>query len=156
MILTASVRENIARFHPGISDGEIVEALVRTEAMGFLERKCTEGQSPLDLRMGDDGVMFSGGEVQRIVLARAIAGTPGLLILDEATSALDFGNEKLIAGLLQRLKSEMTIILVAHRVSTIQSADDILVIENGRLTEKGSAGELLKNPESYLTKMKDG
>ena len=156
MILTASVRENIARFHPGISDGEIVEALVRTEAMGFLERKCTEGQSPLDLRMGDDGVMFSGGEVQRIVLARAIAGTPGLLILDEATSALDFGNEKLIAGLLQRLKSEMTIILVAHRVSTIQSADDILVIENGQLTEQGSAGELLKNPESYLTKMKDG
>ena len=156
MILSASVKENIARFHPGISETEIVEALDKTEAMGFLRKKCTEGQSPLDLRMGDDGVMFSGGEVQRIILARAIAGTPKLLILDEATSALDFGNEKLIAELLRKLSHEMTIILVAHRVSTIQSADDILVIENGRLTERGSARELLKNPDSYITKMKDG
>ena len=156
MILTASVRDNISRFHPGISDAEIAGALERCEAMGFLVRKCADGQSPLDLRMGDDGVMFSGGEVQRIVLARAIAGTPKLLILDEATSALDFGNERLIAELLRKLKNEMTIIIVAHRVSTIQAADDILVIENGRLTEHGSAGELLGNPESYLTKMKDG
>ncbi|MDO4803612.1 MAG: ABC transporter ATP-binding protein [Lachnospiraceae bacterium] len=156
MILSASVRENIARFHPGIRDEEIMDALVRTEAMGFLMDKCQSGESPLDLRMGDDGVMFSGGEVQRIVLARAVAGTPKMLVLDEATSALDFGNEKLIADLLRKLSSGMTIIIVAHRLSTIQSADDIIIIDNGRLVERGPAGELLKNPESYLAKMKDG
>ena len=143
MILTASVRENIARFHPGISDGEIVEALVRTEAMGFLERKCTEGQSPLDLRMGDDGVMFSGGEVQRIVLARAIAGTPGLLILDEATSSVDTRTEELIQIAMDKLSQGRTSIVIAHRLSTIRNADQILVMNHGEIIERGTHEQLL-------------
>ena len=111
---------------------------------------------PLDLRMGDDGAMFSGGEVQRIVLARALAGDPELLILDEATSALDFENERLIADVLARLGEHVTVILIAHRVSTIQTADDILVIADGHLCEAGTAKELLANPDSYLVRMKDG
>ncbi|MBQ3405895.1 MAG: ATP-binding cassette domain-containing protein, partial [Lachnospiraceae bacterium] len=100
--------------------------------------------------------MFSGGEVQRIVLARALAGDPELLILDEATSALDFENEKLIADVLARLRDHVTVILIAHRVSTIQTADDILVIADGHLSESGTADELLSNPDSYLRRMKDG
>ncbi len=156
MILNASVRENIARFHPGISDEKVIESLKRSRAYEFLTQKADSGMDPLDIRMGDDGAMFSGGEVQRIVLARALAGNPELLILDEATSALDFENERLIADVLMSLKDHVTVILIAHRVSTIEKADDILVITEGRLGESGSADELLADPESYLFRMKDG
>lgn len=156
MILNASVKENIARFHPGISDDKIISALRKSGAWEFLVRKADGEIMPLDLRMGDDGAMFSGGEVQRIVLARALAGDPELLILDEATSALDFENERLIADVLARLGDHVTVILIAHRVSTIQTADDILVIADGHLCEAGTAKELLANPDSYLVRMKDG
>ena len=156
MILNAGVRENIARFHPGISDDKIIRALKKSGAWDFLVRKADGEVLPLDLRMGDDGAMFSGGEVQRIVLARALAGDPELLILDEATSALDFENEKLIADVLARLRDHVTVILIAHRVSTIQTADDILVIADGHLSESGTADELLSDPDSYLRRMKDG
>lgn len=102
---------------------------------------------------GDRGVMLSGGQRQRIALARALASKPALLILDEATSALDHESEKLIHESIRALRGKVTVIIIAHRPSTVAEADAILVLSHGRIVERGSPSELLQNHESYFYKM---
>ncbi len=93
--------------------------------------------------MGDRGVLVSGGERQRLALARALLRKPSLLILDEATSSLDSENEKRIQNAIEELHGKMTILIISHRLSTIRGADMIYVIEEGRLIESGTWDSLV-------------
>ena len=149
LLLNSTVRDNIATFHPGISDDDIIESLKKAQVWDVVNKL----PSKLDTVIGDKGIRLSGGERQRIVLARALAGNPKLLVLDEATSSLDYENEKKIRDILISLRGELTVLLVAHRLSTIQSAEHVIVIENGTITEDGSYKELINNKDGYLGRM---
>ncbi|TYP76688.1 ABC transporter ATP-binding protein [Paenibacillus methanolicus] len=134
----ASIRDNLSAAAPEASEEEMWEALRFAAADRFV-RRLTDG---LDTVLGDRGARLSGGERQRIVLARAILRRPAILILDEATSALDGENEALIQEALERLHGKMTIVVIAHRLSTIRGADQVVVMENGRIVQQGGYREL--------------
>ena len=103
--------------------------------------------------IGERGIRLSGGQRQRVALARALAKNPEILVLDEATSAVDMESERLIQSTLEKLKKRMTIVIIAHRPSTILIADSLAVISNGLIIECGIPTELQKIPGSYLIKM---
>lgn len=134
-----TVRNNLLFADPKASDEEILNALKLASAHEFV-LKLPGG---LDTLIGDRGVLLSGGEKQRLALARALLRKPSLLILDEATSNLDSKNEKKILDSIEKLHGDMTILMIAHRLSTIRSADIIYLIENGRLIESGKWNELI-------------
>jgi ATP-binding cassette subfamily C protein len=98
----------------------------------------------LDTVLGDRGVRLSGGERQRIALARALLRQPALLVLDEATSALDTQNERLIQQAIEQLHGELTIVLIAHRLSTVRMADQIVVLKDGQIVETGAWADLCR------------
>ncbi|KKW45279.1 MAG: ABC-type multidrug transport system, ATPase and permease component [Parcubacteria group bacterium GW2011_GWB1_57_6] len=106
-------------------------------------------------RTGDRGVLLSGGQRQRVALARALLGRPKLLVLDEATSALDNESERLIQEAIRSLHGSVTVFMIAHRLSTTESADWVLVLEDGTITGQGSPAELAADPASYLSRMQD-
>jgi ATP-binding cassette, subfamily B, bacterial MsbA len=103
--------------------------------------------------IGDRGGKLSGGQRQRISIARAILKNPPILILDEATSALDTESEKLVQEALTRLMANRTTLVIAHRLSTIQHADEILVVNQGRIIERGRHDELLTLDEGFYRKL---
>lgn len=149
LLLNGTVRENILRFHPELTEEQLIRALQRAQAWDFVQR-LPQG---MDTFVGDRGVRLSGGERQRIVLARALASNPALLVLDEATASLDYENECLIRQVLRNLDKHITVLLIAHRISTIRSADHIIVVESGKIQQQGSFAELLAHPDSYLARM---
>ncbi|GIQ63566.1 hypothetical protein PACILC2_21340 [Paenibacillus cisolokensis] len=136
----ATIRENLLLVAPGESEERLWEALRQAAADDFV-RKLPDG---LDTVIGDRGIRLSGGERQRIVLARALMRKPSVLVLDEATSALDAENEALIAETLERLKGSMTIIVIAHRFSTIRHADRVVVLERGEVVQQGELRQLAR------------
>jgi subfamily B ATP-binding cassette protein MsbA len=103
----------------------------------------------LESRIGDRGVLLSGGQRQRIAIARAILRNAPVLILDEATSALDSESERLVQEALEQLMQNRTSLIIAHRLSTVERADRILVLEQGRVVESGSHATLLAKGEVY-------
>ncbi len=137
-LFNASIRENLLLIESSASDEDLWEALTFAAADGFV-RQLPQG---LDTIVGDRGVRLSGGERQRLVLARAILRKPSLLILDEATSALDAENEANIQASLERMSGTMTIVVIAHRLSTIRNADQVMVLEHGRIVQQGRYHEL--------------
>ncbi|MCC6651054.1 MAG: ABC transporter ATP-binding protein [Candidatus Eisenbacteria bacterium] len=140
-----TVRANIAYGLAG-SPQEQVEAAARAaNAHTFIER-LPEGY---DTVIGDRGVRLSGGERQRLAIARALLKNPPLLLLDEATSALDTENERLVQEALERLMRDRTVFVIAHRLSTVQHADRILVFEGGRIVESGSHARLIAADGAY-------
>ena len=98
---------------------------------------------------------LSGGQRQRIGIARAILADPRILVFDEATSQLDSHSERLIQEAIRDLHGDVTVLIIAHRLSTVENADTVVVLERGRITERGSPEELLKNPDSYYTKHRE-
>jgi len=134
-----TARANLLWASPGSSEEEINRSLRYAAAEEFVN-SLPKG---LDSILGDRGVLVSGGERQRIALARALLRKPSLLILDEATSSLDSENEKRIQNAIEKLHGQMTILVISHRLSTIRDADMIHVIEDGRLVESGTWDELL-------------
>ncbi len=138
-IFNATVRDNIAYGSEGADDRAILEAARLANAVDFIQ-KMPEG---LDTQLGDRGVRLSGGQWQRIAIARALLRNPEILILDEATSALDSVSERLIQASLEQLAVGRTVVAIAHRLSTIANADKVVVMEKGRIVEQGTYQELL-------------
>ncbi|HEU5280774.1 MAG TPA: lipid A export permease/ATP-binding protein MsbA [Gammaproteobacteria bacterium] len=135
-----TIRNNIAygRFDT-VTDADILEAAKAAHALEFIERL----PHGLDSMIGENGVLLSGGQRQRIAIARAILKEAPILILDEATSALDTESERYIQAALDELMKKRTTLVIAHRLSTVEHADKIVVMDDGRITEMGSHAELL-------------
>ena len=136
----ASVRENLAFARPGASDAEIAEA-ARAAQIDDLIASLPDGYETI---VGERGYRFSGGEKQRIAIARAVLRNPPILILDEATSALDSETERAVQQALDRLSRGRTTIAIAHRLSTIRDAEQIAVVADGGIAELGTHEELLE------------
>jgi ATP-binding cassette subfamily C protein len=130
-LLHKSIRENLLRVNPDAKEPELWDALRLSAAEDFV-RQLPQG---LDFVVGDRGTRLSGGERQRIVLARALLRKPSLLILDEATSALDQENETRVQEAIRNLQGKLTIIIIAHRSSSIRQADRIIMLENGKVVK---------------------
>ena len=128
-----------------VSKEDVITAAKIANADDFITQ-CDEGY---ETQIGDNGVKLSGGQKQRICIARAVLKNPPILLLDEATSALDTESEKLVQEALNKLMENRTSVVVAHRLSTIQNADEIIVIDNGKVVEKGTHKNLLENSKVY-------
>lgn len=139
-MFSATIRENIAYGRLEATEDEIIAAAKLANADEFIS------QFPYgyETKVGDRGIRLSGGQRQRIALARAIVRNPEVLILDEATNALDTISENLIQEALNTLSENRTVIVIAHRLSTIEQADQIIVLEEGRVIEQGNLQHLLK------------
>ena len=135
----SSVRENLRFAKPEASDDEVEEA-ARAAQIHELIVSLPEGYNTV---VGERGYRFSGGEKQRIAIARTILRNPPILVLDEATSALDTQTERLVQAALERLEEGRTTIAIAHRLSTVRDADQIVVLDHGRVAEIGTHEELL-------------
>jgi subfamily B ATP-binding cassette protein MsbA len=144
-LFDGSIRENVAFSRPRASEEQILEAcrIARVDefAEGFAEG--------YDTIIGERGVKLSGGQRQRLSIARAILADPRILILDEATSSLDSESEAIIQSGLAYLMRGRTTFVIAHRLSTIRRADQILVVENGRIVERGTHAKLLSHEGRY-------
>lgn len=134
-----TIRENIAYGKTSATEEMIIEAARKANAWDFISQ-FPEG---LDTLVGERGTQLSGGQRQRIAIARAVLKDPKILILDEATSSLDSESERLVQDALEKLMKGRTSIVIAHRLSTIRQADNILVLERGRIIEQGTHEELL-------------
>lgn len=144
-LFNASIRENILYGNPTASEEDVILAAKRANIHDYIMTL----EKGYDTVIGERGVRLSGGQKQRLSIARVFIKNPPLLILDEATSALDNATEILIQSALDELSRGRTTIIVAHRLSTIKNADEIAVISDGRILEKGSHDELIANDKLY-------
>jgi len=145
MLFGGTIMENIAYGKPGATTEEIQLAATQANANGFIN-ELPESYQTL---VGPRGTKLSGGQRQRIAIARAILADPKILLLDEATSALDSESERLVNEALERLMAGRTSLVIAHRLSTVRHADQILVLSKGRLVEKGTHDELYAAGGTY-------
>jgi subfamily B ATP-binding cassette protein MsbA len=139
------IRNNIAYGRPDATEEQIIEAARAAYAWEFIERL----PNGLDTFVGENGLKLSGGQRQRLAIARAILRDPPILILDEATSALDSESEKLVQQALANLMKARTTLVIAHRLSTVQHADRLVVMKRGRIEEIGTHAELLQKGGLY-------
>jgi len=144
-MLNLSVADNIAFGKTDSTREDIEEAAKEAHAHEFI----TEFSNGYDTLIGDSGHRLSGGQRQRIALARALIRKPQILILDEATSALDSVSERMIQKVIEEMHGELTIVAVAHRLSTVVSSDHIVVLQDGSVVEEGTHEELAKLGKVY-------
>lgn len=145
-LFEGTIRENILFPKPGASESELMDAARSAHVLEFTNRF----ESGMDTLIGERGIKLSGGQRQRIAIARALLANPKILILDEATSNLDAESETYIQESLSRLMLGRTTFVIAHRLSTIRKADQILVIENGKIVETGNHESLLSRKGRYF------
>lgn len=136
-----TIRENIAYGNTLASENDIITAARKANVFEFVDRF----EKGLETLVGERGTQLSGGQRQRVAIARAILKDPKILILDEATSSLDSESEKLVQDALSELMKNRTSIVIAHRLSTVRSADKIIVLDKGEIAESGTHSELMKN-----------
>ncbi len=148
-LINRSVNDNIKFYDSSISDEEVRHAAKRAHIYNEIMRL----EYGFDTVIGNSGVTLSFGQRQRIVLARALVRSPSLLILDEATSSLDSESEALVKETIEELRKSITLIVIAHRISTVIEADSVFILKDGTIVEEGKPKDMLNNPESYLSRM---
>jgi ATP-binding cassette subfamily B protein len=139
VLFNDTIRYNIGYGRPGASDADIEDAARRAHVLDFILRM----PDGWDTMVGERGLKLSGGEKQRVAIARTLLKNPAIMIFDEATSALDSATEKAIQAELREIAKDRTTLVIAHRLSTIIDADQILVLNAGRIIERGTFRELL-------------
>jgi ABC-type multidrug transport system fused ATPase/permease subunit len=144
-LFSASVHENIAYGRPDATREEVELAAERAQAAGFI----AELPNGYDTRVGERGMTLSGGQRQRVAIARALLADPRVLVLDDATSSVDASTEQAIKAALREVMAGRTTFVIAHRLSTIALADDIVVLEGGRVAARGTHAELLEQSALY-------
>ena len=139
-IINDSIRQNILLGYPSnsLSNDQLIETL----RFAHLDSIVQNIEGGLDAQVGDKGLKISGGQRQRLGIARAVVTAPKLLVLDEATSALDAQTEFAIADSIQKMRGKVTLIIVAHRLSTVKNADIVIYMDKGRILAKGSFDEV--------------
>lgn len=145
LLFTGTVAENIRFFRDGIDDSALKRAAKQANVLADIESL----PGGFDAHLGERGSQLSGGQRQRLSIARALAGSPELLVLDEPTSALDGQSEALIRSTLSRLRGEVTVVIIAHRMSTLDMCDRIMVIEDGRISAFDSPSVLRRDSLFY-------
>lgn len=148
-LLHGTIRDNIRFYDASLTDTDIWAAAEQANIATFI-RESTHG---LDTMVGDRGITLSAGQRQRVVIARALARKPQLLILDEATSALDNESEAHLQEVIRSIKGKVTIVIIAHRLSTIMDADMLVALEKGKVIETGTPQALLADKSSYFFKV---
>jgi ATP-binding cassette subfamily B protein AbcA/BmrA len=146
-LMAGSIRDNLTYGIEGVTDQALWEAVGAANATEFISA-LPEG---VETQVGERGVKLSGGQRQRLAIARALLRNPTILMLDEATASLDAGSERAVQGALDTLMRGRTTLVIAHRLSTVVGADKILFLEDGRITGRGTHGELLRSHELYRT-----
>jgi ATP-binding cassette, subfamily B, bacterial MsbA len=134
-----TVRRNVAYGRPEVADTDVRDALAAANAIVFVDA-LPDG---LDTRVGEGGARLSGGQRQRLAIARALLKDPPILVLDEATSALDAESERAVQEAFERLMAGRTVLVIAHRLSTVRRADQLVVLDAGRIVERGRHADLL-------------
>ena len=147
VLFNRSIRENIALADPAMSIEQVVEAAKLAGAHDFI-LELPEGY---DTVVGERGASLSGGQRQRIAIARALVTNPRILIFDEATSALDYESERIIQDNMQRIAQGRTVVVIAHRLSTVRRSNRIITIDRGRLVEDGTHDELMRRGGRYAS-----
>ena len=150
-LMKGTLRENVALGRPDATDEEIVSAMAKAQCAGIVE-KMPEG---LDTMIGPGGAFLSGGEVQRVAIARAILKDSPVVILDEATAFADPENEVLVQKALEELSRGNTVLLIAHRLTTVRDADRICVLDSGRMVEEGTHDSLIAANGMYQSMWDD-
>jgi len=150
ILFNDSIKNNISLGNQNATDAMIVDAAKAANAHEFI----LEAENGYDTNIGERGSKLSGGQRQRISIARALLKNPEILILDEATSALDSQSEKLVQSALETLMQHRTSFIIAHRLSTVKHADLIVVLDRGKIVEKGTHQELFKLDGLYASLIK--
>lgn len=151
ILFNDTIANNITLAHPTASKEEIENAAKVANALNFIENK----PEKFDTSIGDRGAKLSGGEKQRLTIARAVLKNPPILILDEATSSLDTESERLVQDAINKMMQNRTSLIIAHRLSTVRNADEIIVLHKGEIAERGKHYELMQIENGIYRKLVD-